>query len=376
VKASFIIFLILLSFFFGNSNNQKPDIDHYDNKEFVVVIDPGHGGRDPGAVGKYSHEADIALDISLRAGNYIEENIPNVKVIYTRTTDQFVELYRRAQIANEAHADLFISIHCNAAASSTAIGTETWIMGLHKNDANLAVAKKENASMLLEDDYENQYDGFNPNSDEAYITLSLFQDAYLTQSIDLASNVQDQFRDRLSRVDRGVKQAGFYVLWKTSMPGILIETGFISNPVEEDYLNSEEGKTYLSSAIYRAFKEYYLAYYGTSSSNIPDDPIQTNTNNNTNNHTNNTNSKAYYKVQFFTSPTKLAITDEKFKNISEVAFYEQSGMYKYVSGNFTGFEEASNHQKLIREKGFADAFLVAFQNNKRITITEAKQINN
>ena len=373
MKASFIIFLILLAFFFGNSNNQKPDINN--NKEFIVVIDPGHGGRDPGAVGKYSHEADIALEISLRAGNYIEENIPNVKVIYTRTTDEFVELYRRAQIANDVHADLFISIHCNAAASSKAIGTETWIMGLHKNAANLSVAKKENASMLLEDDYENQYDGFNPNSDEAYITLSLFQDAYLTQSIDLATSVQDQFRDRLSRVDRGVKQAGFYVLWKTSMPGILIEMGFISNPVEEDYLNSEEGKAHLSSAIYRAFKEYYLAYYGNSSSNIPDEPIQTNTNNNTNNQTNNTNSKAYYKVQFFTSPTKLAITNEKFKNISDVSFYEQSGMYKYISGSFTNIEEAANHQKLIREKGFTDAFLVAFQNDKRITITEAKHIN-
>lgn len=192
MKSSIIIFLILLAFFFGNSNNQKPDLDEYVNKEFVVVIDPGHGGRDPGAVGRYSHESDIALEISLRAGNYIEENIPNVKVIYTRTTDMFLELYRRAQIANESHADLFISIHCNAAASSKAVGTETWIMGLHKNAANLEVAKKENASMLLEEDYENQYDGFNPNSDEAYITLSLFQDAYLTQSIDLATSVQDR----------------------------------------------------------------------------------------------------------------------------------------------------------------------------------------
>jgi len=373
VKSSIIIFLILLAFFFGNSNNQRHNIETYNNKEFVVIIDPGHGGKDPGAIGRYSHEADIALDISLRVGNYIEENIPNVKVMYTRTTDEFVELYRRAQMANEAHANLFISIHCNAAASSKAVGTETWIMGLHKNAANLAVAKKENASMLLEDDYENQYDGFNPNSDEAYITLSLFQDAYLTQSIDLATKVQDQFRDRLSRVDRGVKQAGFYVLWKTSMPGILIETGFITNPTEEDYLNSEEGKTYLSSAIYRAFKEYYQTYHGNISNNTSNNSTQTN--NNTNNQVKNTNDKAYYKIQFYTSPSKLAVTNEKFKNIPDVDFYEQSGMYKYVSGSFTNIDKAINHQKFIREKGFTDAFLVAFHNNKRITITEAKHIN-
>ncbi len=359
-----------MAFLIGNSHNTKNNT-LLKKKEFIVVIDAGHGGKDPGAVGKYSKEKDITLDLALRVGQYIEENIPGVRVIYTRTTDVFLELHKRAEIANKAHADFFISIHCNAAASTKAHGFETWVMGLHKNAANLEVAKKENAAMLLEEDYGNQYEGFNPNSDETYITLSLFQDLYLVQSTDLASRIQDQFRDRMGKVDRSVKQAGFYVLWKTSMPGVLIEAGFISNTEEETYINSEEGKAHIASAIYRAFKEYYISNYGSipENININDENI----------HSDITspiiNNKAIYKVQFTVSSTKISLSDNRFSGINDVDYYEQSGMYKYVSGSFEDINEAVKRQNALREKGYSDAFLVAFHNGKRITISEAKQIN-
>ena len=369
MKRYLILCCLLVAFLFGNSDNNNNLSSK--KKEFIVVIDAGHGGKDPGAVGKFSKEKDITLDLTLRVGQYIEDNIPGVKVIYTRTTDVFLELYKRAEIANKAHADFFISIHCNAAASTKAHGFETWVMGLHKNADNLEVAKKENAAMLLEEDYGNQYEGFDPNSDETYITLSLFQDLYLAQSTDLAIRIQDQFRERMGKVDRSVKQAGFYVLWKTSMPGVLIEAGFISNAEEEVYINSEEGKTDIASAIYRAFKEYYISNYGRIPENINVDNQSTNTEITSLV----VHNKAIYKVQFAVSSTKIAISDKRFSEISDVDYYEQSGMYKYVSGNFEDINQAIKHQNSIREKGYSDAFLVAFHNGKRITISEAKQIN-
>lgn len=221
-----------------------------------VVIDAGHGGHDPGAVGRASKEKDITLSIALKTGKYIEENLADVQVVYTRKTDVFVELYKRAKIANEAKADLFISIHCNANKSSSPYGAETYVMGLHRSEANLAVAQLENAAILLEEDYHVQYDGFDPNSPEGNIFFSMLQNAYLDQSLSLASNVQRHFKDRVNLFDRGVKQAGFLVLYKTTMPSVLIETGFISNQKEEKLLASEEGQNYIASAIFRAIKDY------------------------------------------------------------------------------------------------------------------------
>ena len=202
-----------------------------------VVIDAGHGGKDPGALGKYSKEKDIALAIALKTGSYIENNIPDVEVIYTRKTDVFIELHNRARIANDAEADLFISIHCNANNSSKPYGTETYVMGLHKSQANLEVAKLENAAILKEEDYSDMYDGFDPGRDEDYIALTLFQNSYQESSLTIASMVQDQFRERARLEDRGVWQAGFWVLYKTAMPAILIETGFISNANDEKDIN-------------------------------------------------------------------------------------------------------------------------------------------
>ncbi len=230
------------------------------NQVYKVVIDAGHGGHDPGARGKSCREKDITLAIALKTGNLIKKNCPGVEVIYTRETDVFVELYRRAQIANEKKADLFISIHCNANPSPFPYGTESYVMGLHKSDANLAVAKAENASILLEDNYSRRYDGFDPNSPEAYIIFNLFQNAYLDKSLDFASRVETNFMAHTQMPDRGVKQAGFLVLYKTTMPGVLIETGFISNMKDEAFLMSPKGQDRVAFSIYRAFDEYRRSF--------------------------------------------------------------------------------------------------------------------
>jgi N-acetylmuramoyl-L-alanine amidase len=328
-----------------------------------VVIDAGHGGHDPGALGKYSKEKDIALSIALKTGNYIEKNIPDVKVIYTRKTDVFVELHNRARIANEAEADLFISIHCNANNSSRPYGTETYVMGLHKSQANLEVAKLENAAILKEEDYSDMYDGFDPNRDEDYIALTLFQNSYQESSLTLASMVQDQFRERAKLKDRGVWQAGFWVLYKTAMPAILIETGFISNPNDEKYLRSEDGQSYIASAIYRAFKEYKM---------MIEDPG--NRAEMTRGYIPSMQDEIRFRVQFASSSRKKAV--DKFKDLDDVRMYEHNGLYKYTSGNLSTFDEALSLRNNIRtHKKYRDAFIVAFSNGERISVDKARELS-
>jgi N-acetylmuramoyl-L-alanine amidase len=327
-----------------------------------LVIDAGHGGRDPGALGKYSKEKDIALAIALKTGSYIEKNIPDVEVIYTRKTDVFVELHNRARIANDAEADLFISIHCNANNSSRPYGTETYVMGLHKSQANLEVAKLENAAILKEEDYSDMYDGFDPNRDEDYIALTLFQNSYQESSLTLASMVQDQFRERAKLKDRGVWQAGFWVLYKTAMPAILIETGFISNPNDEKYLRSEDGQSYIASAIYRAFKEYKM---------IIEDPE--NRAEMTKAYIPTSQDEIRFRVQFSSSSRKKALN--KFKDLADVRMYQHNGLYKYTSGNLGTFDEALSLRNSIRtQKKYRDAFIVAFKNGERISVDKAREI--
>ena len=219
-------------------------------KDFVVVIDAGHGGHDPGAIGKISKEKNINLNVALKLGNLIKRNCDDVKVVYTRSRDVFIPLDRRAEIANNAKADLFISVHTNALANNrTAKGASTWTLGLAKSDANLEVAKRENSVILYENDYQTRYAGFNPNSAESYIIFEFMQDKYMEQSVHLASLVQKQFRHTCRRVDRGVHQAGFLVLKASAMPSILVELGFISTPEEERYLNSEAGANTMAKGI-------------------------------------------------------------------------------------------------------------------------------
>jgi len=226
-----------------------------DGKVRTVVIDAGHGGKDTGCNGRSAKEADVALKVALELGKNIEENMPDVKVVYTRKTNVFVELIDRAGIANKNNADLFISIHCNSGPAA-AYGTETYTMGLHKTEGNLLVANRENAVILKEENYKENYNGFDPNSPQSHILMSLYQSAYIDNSLRLAQKVESQFRGRVGRSSRGVKQAGFLVLWKSTMPSVLIETGFLTNPTEEKYLNDKTGQSYIASGIYRAVKEY------------------------------------------------------------------------------------------------------------------------
>lgn len=221
-----------------------------------IVIDAGHGGKDPGTVGKRSREKDVVLSLALRVGQYIAENLPDVEVIYTRKTDVFVELKERANIANRNKADLFVSIHCNATGTSSVYGTETFVMGSKNFGANFEIVKRENAVILLEENYEENYEGFDPQSPESYMMFNLMQRAHFSNSLSLAQKIENDFSQRLNRSSRGVKQAPFYVLWTTSMPSVLVEAGFLSNANEEKYLNTEQGQSYISSGIYRAIKAY------------------------------------------------------------------------------------------------------------------------
>ena len=222
----------------------------------TIVIDAGHGGHDPGTHGVKALEKNITLSIALKVGNYIKQNVPGVKVIYTRTDDRYIALDERANIANKNKADLFISIHANALSRPEVHGTETYVMGPHKADGNMEVAKRENAVILLDSNHEERYEGFDPNTPESYILFSLAQSAYQESSVKLADLIENQFKERVGRRSLGVKQAGFWVLWRTSMPSVLVEVGYLTNPNEEKYLSGDTGQDLIASGIYRAFKDY------------------------------------------------------------------------------------------------------------------------
>lgn len=239
--------------------NTSSNLVNHEFKVDVVVIDAGHGGHDPGTRGVKTLEKDVALKISLKVGNYIEKNVPGVKVIYTRKNDTYLALDERAEIANKNKADLFICIHANSLPGTKAYGTETYVMGLHKDKINFELAKRENSVILMDENYEERYEGFDPNSPESYILFSLTQSAFQESSLLFAEKVEEQFKTRVGRQSRGVKQAGFVVLWRTTMPSVLIETGFLSNQKEEQFLATENGQDLIASGIYRAFKEYKSA---------------------------------------------------------------------------------------------------------------------
>ncbi len=251
IRIAFLIAITLL-----NSSNAPLKREY---KVDVIVIDPGHGGKDPGTMGKAGNkEKDIALQISLKVGEYITKNLPDVKVLYTRKDDRYVLWDDRANLANRNKADAFISIHVNASPSPQVYGTETWVMGLHKTESNLEVAKRENSVILLDENARERAEGFDPTNPESYILFSLTQSAYTESSLKLAAKIQEQFEKRAGRKNHGVKQAGFLVLWKTAMPSVLVEVGFLSNQKEEEFLASEYGQDILASAIFRAVREYKI----------------------------------------------------------------------------------------------------------------------
>ena len=338
----------------------------------TVVIDAGHGGHDPGALGSHAREKNINLAVALKLGNLIQKNCKDVRVIYTRDRDVFVELYRRAEIANENKADLFISIHCNATENHAMQGAETYIMGLHKSKANLAIAKLENASILLESDYKSSYDGFDPNSDESYILFNLYQNANLELSTNFASAVQSQMTVREGSHDRGVRQAGFLVLYKTTMPSVLVESGYISNATDEKFLMSQEGQDFIAGSIFKAFKTVILPgkkeNHATVNNTVNHDPEKKKV----------TGKKASdsleYRIQVATSPTELPESARIFTVFRQVNSYKHAGLYKYTVGNFTDPEKAKETLSSIQKKGYYDAFIVIFRNNQRIPQDEANRI--
>ena len=375
-------------------------------KDFVVVIDAGHGGHDPGAIGKISKEKNINLKVALKLGNLIKQNCNDVKVVYTRSKDVFIPLDRRAEIANNAKAYLFISIHTNALANNrTAKGASTWTLGLAKSDANLEVAKRENSVILYEDDYKTRYAGFNPNSAESYIIFEFMQDKYMEQSVHLASLVQKQFRHHCKRVDRGVHQAGFLVLKASAMPSILVELGFISTPEEERYLNTEEGSSTLAKGIYRAFlsykREHEIRLTGSSRTALPNDDEVTDTEVAQIDSTESENKKPQniprtdklvteaktqrpivvesttndseitFKIQILTSSRPLSKNDKRLKGLKDVDYYKENGLYKYTYGASSDYNKVLRTRRNTVTPLFKDAFIIAFRNGEKMNINEA-----
>jgi len=253
-KKILLSFLIAIPFLFGGFIPNETMMPAFRMKK--IVLDAGHGGKDPGNLGSKSKEKDINLAVTLLVGKYIKENMPDVQVIYTRDDDSFPSLKERPNIANVNKADLFVSIHSNSAANKSAFGTETFVMGTKYFEANFDIVKKENSVIFLEENYEEEYEGFDPTSPESYMMFNLTQKAFIGNSISLADQIETQFRDRVGRKSRGVKQGPFYVLWTPSMPSVLVELGFLSNSEEEKFLMSQEGKEYMASAIYRSIKTY------------------------------------------------------------------------------------------------------------------------
>lgn len=385
--ALFLVFLILLGF--GDNLYALDKSDFFGVK--TVCIDAGHGGHDGGCQGPNSQEKHVALAIALKLGKYIEDNFDDVKVVYTRKTDVYLKLWERAAVANKAKADLFICIHANAAENKNALGTETFVMGLHKTEANLKVAKRENSAILLEDDYKTRYSDFDPNSPESYIVLTMTQNAFIEQSLSFAAKIQRQFTDRVGRKNRGVKQAGFLVLHQTSMPSVLIETGFLTNPEEEKFLVSNIGQDYMASAVYRAFKEYKKELELKQEDDVQEDreeePEEKEVVENNKDAVDPKNKKekkknkekktpepekgVVFKVQIATSSVKKELKSENFNGVEGVGIYEAGGLYRYTVGSEKSMERANNLQLRLKTQGFEDAFIVAFSDGKRIPISEA-----
>ena len=367
--------LLLLAALFLNTSFIN-DKEQANSKIRTIVIDPGHGGRDPGNLGtrRYKRtEKHIALDISLKLGAYITEFFPEIEVIFTRKTNEdFLELWERTQLANDNDADLFMSIHCDAFTSPDAHGAGVYVMGMSKLKANMDVAMKENSVIYLEDDYKQNYDGFDPNSPESYIVFSLMQNTNLAQSLQIAEEIEQQFSTKDNSKSRGVKQAPFYVISRANMPSILIETGFLTNPKEEDYLHSEKGQDDLASSIFRAFKAYKEIFEGVSlDKNGVDNNILTieNTSKVLNSKIQDINDRVVFKVQIGTY-LKSILNDDLFKDIS-VEEQVLDGIFKYYVGSATDKLVIDNLKLKMEEQGFKEAFVVAFFKGSQISTKEA-----
>jgi len=351
--------LIFTCFLTSATNNAN------DEDKFIVVLDAGHGGHDSGNLGNGYKESDIALKIVLEVGKKLEQN-SDIKVIYTRKDDTFVTLRGRAKIANDAGADLFVSVHCNAH-NSSAHGTETFVLGLHANQRNFEIAKKENEVIFLEADYEKHYEGFDPNSPESMIGITLMQEEYLDQSIRLARLVEDSFKFKRKRNSRGVKQAGFWVLHNTYMPSVLIETGFLTYKKEGAYLNSKNGQSKMSSSIIEAI----LTYKENLDQNIGENIYEE-----TPNHEQETQAALVYdgivfKVQIAASSRDLEPKSYNFNGLSEISKEKIGKLFKYYYGNTSDLNEIRRLETVAKQKGYTSSFVVAFRDGEQIKLSEA-----
>ncbi len=398
-----VLFCVLLVSLSGHAQH-----DGGTKKFSKLVIDAGHGGDKPGAVGSRCKEKDITLAVSLKLGRMITENLKDVEVRYTRVIDKDVELYKRSQIANKIGADLFISIHCNSSANKNPNGSETFALGLTKAAQNLEVAKKENKDILSEANYEENYDGFDPNAPENDILFALYQNAYMESSLWFADRVQRQLTANTPISDRGVKQANFVVLLKSAMPSVLIEIGFISNQQEEAYLMSELGQYEIAASIFRAICEYKMhrdnvkMVVPSVNSLIPKSILEKQKQLEENQklaqikeeerlkaelaakkaaeekanaqQQERSGSEIIYRVQFASMKSKLSTSDSRFAGLEDVWLYEFDGYWKYCAGLFATQKEASNYVQKVRSLGHKDAFVVVFHNGKRISFEQARAL--
>lgn len=332
-----------------------------DEKPFTLVLDPGHGGKDYGCIGKLTNEKTIVLDVAQRLGAILAKEHPEIKLKYTRDSDRYLTLQQRADVANAAQGDLFVSIHVNsidkrARNRTTVNGASVYTLGLHKSDNNLNVAMRENAVMELEPDYSAKYQGFDPNSSESYIMFELNQNSHVSNSLELASGMQRELTTTAGRADKSVRQAGFWVLWAVAMPSVLVELDFICNPDMERFLNSENGRKKCARALANAISAYYTHHRrgAASSQAIPSGEEEQPA-----------SSKPTYHVQFMTSGSQLADGDKRLSGIDDAAFYREDGVYKYYSGTFPSLSKARKRLAAVRKK-YPEAFIIKLRDGKRI----------
>ncbi len=401
----------MVIFVFLTSGKSRPAPQGTGYKLKTVVIDAGHGGTDPGCIGSKINEKAVALGIATRLGKYITDNFPGVKVIYTRDTDVFITLADRAKIANDAKADLFISIHANANPKKEPYGTETYVMGVGTDmDRNADIAKtRENSVIFMEQDYKKNYDGLDPNNPETEILIQLGQKEKQDQSLYLAAKVQNQFETRMKLLNRGVKQRVLYVMYRTVMPSILVETGFLTNTEDEKYLSSDKGQAYVAASVFRAFRMYKMQVEGFGAAEIkaaeeedfkkhtaeigemPETgsvvnkspaetlevikevvkvpPVNKEEKKNVAD-----SSGLIFRVQFTSLSKKIELTSPKFKGLTDIKVFENGEQFKYTTGKSKTLEEAAKVQQSAVEKGFKSAYVVAYYNGEAISMKRAKEL--
>jgi N-acetylmuramoyl-L-alanine amidase len=343
------------------------------NKPFTVILDAGHGGKDPGNSYHGFVEKEIALKTTLKVGKLLE-NDKSIKIIYTRTTDVFIELVNRPKVANKANANLFVSIHCNSVTNQTPSGTETFVMGMSRSNMNMEVAKNENSFILLEDNYKETYQGFDPKKPETLIGLTMIKEENLNNSINLASSIQDNFTNNLERKSRGVKQQPLWVLDAAFMPSVLIELGFLSNKEEGEFLNSEDGQDKMARQIADAIIQYKKEYFNEAYSNnenvkyidmpaVKKEVVETVVAKAEDNSVNDFKD-GEYKIQLFATSRKRDLYSPDFKGLKNISYTFENNLYKYFFGKSVDLNEAKQLYQEAKNKGFKDAFIVTVVGGK------------